>query len=133
MAALNKKRLIIGLLLATNILTATALAYYLWRDHFQWRTQSYGMAGYAASLQARTDFENGKRRLLELSLSEESKFTGRTDGPFEIWTWVHYPALGGPHTYVSNTFVEFYNRKMRYMQENPDEFRTDRTEPDDAP
>jgi hypothetical protein len=44
-------------------------------------------ASYAGKLQARIWFQEGRYRMLELSSTDRSEFTGRKDGPFEIWTW----------------------------------------------
>lgn len=81
------------------------------------------MAGYAAAMQAYADFANGVLRQYELVPDENrAKFTGRHDGPFEVWTWPYFPSLGRGDIYATQRFVEIYNLKMRYMQRNPAAF-----------
>lgn len=76
-------------------------------------------ARYAGGLQARVWFEEEHYRLLELSSSEKMEFTGRTNGPFEIWTWTHY--TNNPSLTVQTAdqkFVDAFNRRMRQLWEN---------------
>lgn len=122
MLSKTKYRIVIVGLLITNAVTAIFLAHSVWCDRMLWPTQMYGMAGYAATLQASADFRSGKTRILEISDDVDVKFTGRTTGPFEIWTWPHHPVLGRPEEYTTQTFVEFYNRRMRAMQKHPEKY-----------
>jgi hypothetical protein len=73
-------------------------------------------AYYAGNLQARIWFQEGRYRLLELSSEDKSRFTGRKDGPFEIWTWTHYtnsPSL--TVTTDDQQFVASFNARMRQL------------------
>lgn len=84
----------------------------------------YGEAAEHGRLKAAANFRAHKKRLYEIHLVPEneeqdgkSKFTGRRDGPFEIWTYPCYPILGHPHQVASETFIEFHNKCMRRLQE----------------
>jgi len=88
-----------------------------------WREQVYEGEGTVASLQALDDFRDGHLRLYRLGgESDRGKYTGTNDGPFEVWIPQFYPSLGRAHRYSTEQFIEFYNRKMRYMHSHPDKF-----------
>jgi len=55
-----------------------------------WEGEMYGMATYAAAGQALDDYEAGTLRLYELAENGERKFSGRYEGPFEIWYWPYW-------------------------------------------
>jgi hypothetical protein len=89
-----------------------------------WRDQVYGSTGALASRQALDDFRQGRLRLYQLAgESNAAKYTGTNEGPFEVWVADFYPSLGRAHRYAKEQFVEFYNRKMRYMHEHPERFQ----------
>ena len=89
-----------------------------------WRDAVYELAGANATRQAMEDYQQGHLRLFTLSgENEKPRFTGKLDGPFEIWTPQFYPTLGRAHRYSTEQFIEFYNRKMRYMHSHPDMFQ----------
>ena len=91
-----------------------------------WRDQVYQSEGAVASQQALHDFREGHLRLYCFGdESDRAKYTGTNDGPFEIWIPQFYPSLGRAHRYSKEQFIEFYNRKMRYMHSNPDRFVSD--------
>ena len=95
----------------------------LWRNH-GWESEVYGLAGLMATEQAMDDFGQGKLRLLSLAgKNDELRYSGRNEGPFEVWHPQFYPSLGYPHRFVKEKYVEFYNRKMRYMHQHPEKFR----------
>jgi len=90
--------------------------FYAYRLSTQMSTETW--ARYAGGLQARVWFQEGRYRLLELSSANESRFTGKTDGPFEIWTWTHYtntPPL--TVTTDNHEFVAAFNSRMRQLWE----------------
>ena len=76
-------------------------------------------ASYAGGLQARVWFQDGRYRLFELSASEKLKFTGRTNGPFEIWTWTHYTNNSSLTVQTADQkFVDAFNTRMRQLWES---------------
>jgi len=92
-------------------------------QNLQWEAQVYGDSGMAGTLKAMSDFQNGKLRILEIQgANDHLKYSGKTDGVFEIWVPQFYPSLGHPHQLATETYVKFYNSKMRYMHEHPDDF-----------
>ena len=92
-----------------------------------WESQMYAMAGYAAAGQALDDYEAGTLRLYELAENGERKFSGRYEGPFEIWYWPYYPISGQPGKYTQEVFIEAYNRKMKYMHKNSEDSKLEKT------
>lgn len=89
-----------------------------------WRDQVYGAKGALATYRALDDFHHGHLRLYQLAgESDSARYTGTNDGPFEVWIPQFYPSLGHAHRYATEQFIEFYNRKMRYMYAHPDRFR----------
>ena len=115
------KWLVVVVLLLTNIMTASLLVRWWWTDRL-WEQEMYGMAAYAATMQADAHFRHGSLRLYELAPEQRSEFTGRHDGPYELWRWGFYPSLGRPNRFAAERFVEMYNRRMRYMHDHRDEF-----------
>jgi hypothetical protein len=69
------------------------------------------------------DFRDGHLRLYVFEApNDKRRFTGRNEGPFEIWIPPIHPELGNAHLYSTEQFIEFYNRKMRLMHSHPDKF-----------
>jgi hypothetical protein len=88
-----------------------------------YRAEIYGLSGLVASRQALDDFRGGKLRLLKLNgENDKLKFSGQQDGPFEIWYPLYLPILGEAHTFATQQYIEFYNRKMEYMHKHPEKF-----------
>ncbi len=90
----------------------------IWFYAYRLTTQSSmeTWASYAGKLQARVWFQEGRYRLLELSSDDKPQFTGRTNGPFEVWTWTHYtnaPSLTGQT--ADRQFVEAFNSRMKQL------------------
>lgn len=98
------------------------LVYTSWTN-LLWKQEMYGIATYAATIRALDDFRAGKLRLYELVKDGDLEFSERYDGPFEIWYKPYYLILGRPDKYTQETFIEAYNRKMRYMHEHPEKFK----------
>ena len=114
--------LLIVTLVLTNLVTAGILVQALWFDRMRWRQQMYGMAWYAATLQAASDYDSGKMRLLEAVQGADIEPTGRSEGPFEVWTWPmcadpQLPGISRPAEYSTDRFVSSYNRHMKKLHE----------------
>lgn len=91
-----------------------------------WKQEVGVLSGYTATMQALADFEKGNLRLLKIEgENNELRFSGQREGPFEIWIVQYLPILGKVHKYSQEQYVDFYNRKMRYMYDHPDKFQTD--------
>ena len=123
--------IITGLLVVVLLGSAVLIAWGYWQIYGigGWRDQLYASEGAVASRRALDDFRDGHLRLYTLGgESEKAKYTGTNDGPFEIWIPNFYPSFGHAHRYSREQFIEFYNRKMKYMHEHPDEFLPKRQE-----
>ena len=122
---------VIGLVAVLLLGSSVLIAWGYWQIYgiAGWRDQLYAAEGADASRQALDDFRNGHLRLYTLGgESEKAKYTGTNDGQFEMWIPQFYPSLGRAHRYRTEQFIEFYNRKMKYMHEHPDEFLPKRQE-----
>ncbi|HXE55399.1 MAG TPA: hypothetical protein VN541_20410 [Tepidisphaeraceae bacterium] len=120
----RRRGLLVILLAITNLATASLFAH-TWFDGWIARDELYGFATYAGSMQAHADYCNGVLREYELSAGGHSDFTGRRDGPFQIWRWTYYPDLGRNNRFANQAFVQAYNSRMKFMQAHPDEWRAD--------
>ena len=115
-------KILVALLVIALITSLGFLGRALWRNHW-WEQEAYGLVGMVATKQAMEDFQQGRLRLRVIQgENERLRYSGSNDGPFEIWIVQFYPSLGYPHRFSTEQQVEFYNRKMRYMQEHPDKF-----------
>ena len=104
---LKERKLGFGWVVVTWLALSVAIGVSIWFYAYKISTQMSmkTWASYAGKLQARVWFQEGRYRLLELSADEKSQFTGRTDGPFEIWTWTHYTST--PSLTVQTADKEF--------------------------
>jgi hypothetical protein len=108
--------LIVALVTTLSFLIHAVLLNIMWKD------EVYGLAGYEGSTRAEHDFRNGKLRLFVIAGErDDDKFSGTNDGPFQVWFPQYYPEFY-PMRYSEEQRVEFYNRKMRYMQLHPEKF-----------
>jgi hypothetical protein len=100
--------------MALSVAVGVSIWFYTYRISTQISMETW--ASYVGKLQARVWFQEGHYRLLELSPDDKSHFTGRTDGPFEIWTWTHY--TNTPSLTVQSADKEFvgaFNSRMRQL------------------
>jgi len=133
---MRTSKILIAPLAVCVLAGAVMLAWDYWQIYGPggWRDQVYGSTGALASRQALDDFRHGRLRLYQLAgQSDAVRYTGTNDGPFEVWVADFCPSLGRAHRYAREQFVEFYNRKMRYMHEHPERFQDDNeVQPDGA-
>lgn len=118
---MSSNRKIIAILVISNILTASFALKIYW-DKLLFQTQVFGLATYAGALQAANDFQNNKFRLYELKEDGNLEFTGKKEGPFELWYWPYHPITfdGGKEMEVQSNFTTRYNRSMRRLyQKSP--------------
>ncbi|MEN6307162.1 MAG: hypothetical protein ABFD91_05340 [Anaerohalosphaeraceae bacterium] len=83
----------------------------LWWDNHILKGEVYTMSVYAGTIQASVDYDCNILRIYTLNSDEDRRFTGVTEGPFEIWNW---PSLKGSR-YSSSVYVEAYNRKIKKL------------------
>ena len=116
----------IGLLGALLLGSVSLIAWDYWEIYGigGWRDQVLVSESLVAWREALDDFRDGRLRLYQLGgESEKRHYTGTNDGPFEVWVPQFYPSLGRAHRYSTEQFIEYYNRKMRYMHTHPEKFR----------
>jgi hypothetical protein len=121
---MNKQRRFVAALIGLCCICLVVLGF-LVRAHLQnhaWENEMFAMAALAGSLQARADYERGNLQLYEVAADSEMKATGRSEGPFQIWTWPFHSMLGQPNKFAAEQFVKSYNTKMKYMRQHPDQF-----------
>ncbi|MGC8989516.1 MAG: hypothetical protein ACP5MD_05290, partial [Verrucomicrobiia bacterium] len=111
----------LGWMFFSWISLSLALVVSSWFYHYRIWTQTSmeTWASYAGALQARVWYQEGRYRLLELSDLSKTEFTGRTNGPFEIWTWPNSatnPML--TVTTADKAFVDAFNRRMSQLVRN---------------
>jgi len=79
-----------------------------------------GIAAGGGISAARMDFRLGISRLYELSDENAEKFTGRTEGPYEVWARPNNAKIGPFGSDLVKSFVLSYNAEMREIHEHPE-------------
>jgi hypothetical protein len=122
----NYLKFFVGILCLSLVVCSIFLGIAYWQIYgiTGWKEEVWSLAGYAATMQALHDFRDGKLRLLKIDGENDTlRFSGQYKGPFEIWIAQYLPALGQVHKYSKEQYIEFYNRKMRYMYAHPEKFQ----------
>ena len=125
-------KFLVGVLSVTLLVSLILLGKAYWEIYgfTGWKKQVWLLSSSTATMQALADFKKGDLRLLKIEgKSDKLKFSGQREGPFEIWIVQYYPILGRVHKYSTEQYVDYYNRKMRYMHDHPDKFKTDVEKP----
>lgn len=125
----DRRKLYLWLLGTLNIILIILVAFLVWRDQFIWKNLMYGMTGLAASQHATNDFNDGKLRLFMAVEGSEQRSTGKTDGPFQVWERPYHRALGTPHKFTEESYIGFYNRRMRHLHSKVENQNEDTTAP----
>ena len=104
---------------ASLLLAITALAYaaylhtqlFWWKDSLRIHTKMLGLC------EARADFNKGIFRLWEKEVdpTRDDKYSGRKDGPYEIWGTYYRPGLGDHETVRVEGYIDGYNTMMRKL------------------
>jgi len=106
--------IIVIILLMSNLATLGILMYTV-KQSQRHKDEMVLMAKYAAAGQVLDDLEHDLLRLYELREEGEREFTGRKEGPFEIWYYPYYPILSKPAKESTEAFIQMYNSKMKNM------------------
>jgi len=125
----KERKLGLGWIVVTWLSLSLAFGIGMWFFVYRMATQMSmeTWASCAGGLQAKVWFQEGHYRLLEMSPSDKLEFTGRTNGPFEIWTWTHYTNTPSLTVQTADQkFVDAFNRRMRQLWET----RQKEAEPD---
>jgi hypothetical protein len=118
-------KIVVAVLSVTTIIYLAFLARFYWQTYWfgGWKDQTFMYSSSDAVHEALDDFQIRKFRLYELDGDrDDSKFSGRRDGSFEIrYKWYH-PSLGIAEQYSMSNWVAYYNMKMKYMYAHPEKF-----------
>lgn len=102
--------------------TLSTLAWALWQNCW-WRRSVDLVADEAGASWAMSSFRRGQLAIWEIDPTSDSpRFSGRRDGPFEIWLEGCRADMPAPWRYAERRKVEAHNRQMRYMYEHPERF-----------
>jgi hypothetical protein len=78
----------------------------------------------AGSSEAMVRFYQGRLRIYEINKTwTNAGFSGRREGPFEIWHDEYRADYPEEWKFSRRIFWEKHNKMMHYMQEHPDRFR----------
>jgi hypothetical protein len=104
-------KVVIMTLAVALIVSLGFLGHALWLNSFRKREVSV-QATYIGWEQAKQDFQKGRLRLFEFhGQNSEDKFSGRHQGPFEIWIAEYEPLLH-EEQFSQEQWVEAYNQSM---------------------
>jgi hypothetical protein len=119
-------KIVVAVLPVATIICLAFLVKFYWQTYWfgGWKDQAFMYSSSDAVHEALDDFQIGKLRLYELDGDrDDSKFSGRRDGSFEIWYKWYHPSLGIAEQYSMSNWVEYYNMKMKYMYAHSEKFR----------
>lgn len=92
-------------------------------QNYWWRRSVDLIADEAGTSWAMSTFRRGQLAIWEINPTNDfPRFSGRRDGPFEIWLDEYQVEMPAPWHYAERRKVEAYNRQMRYMYEHPERF-----------
>jgi hypothetical protein len=117
------KRIGVALLFVALFSSLALNVWCVWQIYYfgGWRDTVQLKASMQATLQALDDYKAGILRIYTVQGQRESPaFTGRHEGPFEVWSPQFYPSLGPAHRLSTEEYAKAYNNKMRYMYDHPD-------------
>jgi|HubBroStandDraft_6_1064221.scaffolds.fasta_scaffold508408_1 hypothetical protein len=82
-----------------------------------WKMEVTNYAQSAGRSEAMNLFNKGRLMLYVIDGEcDGGKFTGKHEGPFEVWIHFYQPSLGAAHRYSTFQFVEGFNDEMRHLQ-----------------
>lgn len=118
-----KKLKITAVLFGIGLLAlVSTLAWVLWQNYW-WRRSVDLIADEAGASWAMRSFRRGQLTIWEINPTNDfPRFSGRRDGPYEVWLVDHLANMPAPWQYAERRKVEAHNRQMRYMYEHPDRF-----------
>ena len=120
----NTKRLkIVTAMLSAALAASLAfLARTLWENYW-WRQSIDLVADEAGASAAVSSFPRGRLILWEINPTNDvPRFSGRREGPFEVWLDEYHPEMPEPWQYSFRRHNEAHNRQMRYMYKHPERF-----------
>ena len=111
---------------AVLLLVTLGWSGYLLFQNYWWKRSLDIVADQAGASQAMSTFRRGDLVLWEISKTNDTiRFSGRHDGPFEIWLDEYHPEMPSPWQYSRHRLNQAHNAQMRYMYEHPQKFKAD--------
>jgi hypothetical protein len=99
-----------------------ALGWALFQNYW-WRRSVDLIADEAGASWAMSSFRRGQLAIWEINPTNDfPRFSGRRDGPFEIWLDEYHAYMPAPWQYTQRRKLEAYNAQMRYMYGHPERF-----------
>ena len=118
-----KKRALTIILLSALIIVASFAAWLAWENFWLRRTVDY-LADEAGAGQAMSEFRHGQLVLWEtVPTNDFPRFSGRYDGPFQIWFDEYHPDLPSVWHYGQLRHNEAHNTQMKLMHKQPAKFK----------
>lgn len=109
-------------LFLSGVLVAV-LGYLSW-ECFWWRRAAEMMADESGHGEAVQEFRRGALVLWETNPTNDfPRFSGRMDGPFQIWLVEYHPEIPGPIQMAQQRKFEAHNLQMRRMMEDPKKYK----------
>jgi len=127
----SPKRLKLVVVVLSVALTASlaALAWALLQNYW-WRRSVDLVADEAGASWAMSSFRSGRLAIWEINPTNDfPRFSGRRDGPFEIWLDEYHADMPAPWQYAERRKIGRYNSPMRYMYEHPERFTPGKNAP----
>lgn len=122
---LRALRTCVAVLSFALLVSLGCLAYVLFQNYW-WKRSVDIVADQAGASQAMSMFRSQHLVLWEINPTNDAiHFSGRHDGPFEIWLDEYHSHMPAPWQYSRRRIAEAHNTQMRYMYEHPQRFRTD--------
>jgi hypothetical protein len=111
--------------LALLLFASLSWSGYLLFQNYWWKRSLDKVADQAGMAQAMSTFRSGRLVLWEIDTTNDATgFSGRRDGPFEIWFDEYHSELPSPWNYAQRRMNQAHNATMRRMYEHPPKFRT---------
>jgi len=124
----KKRKMAVQLLGLALLASVVVLVWALWQNYW-WRRSVDLVADEAGASWAMSSFRRGRLAIWEInSTNDFPRFSGRRDGPFEVWLDEYHPYMPAPWQYAERRKIEAHNRQMRYMYEHPERFTLGRDE-----
>jgi|GEM_PF-5140920 hypothetical protein len=102
--------------------------YLLWQNFWLKKSLDH-MASQAGAMQAMSEFRKGRLVLFEIVPTNDfPRFSGRYDGPFEIWFDEYHPDMPSAWNYAQRRLNEAHNAQMRLMYQHPERFKASNDE-----
>ncbi len=115
-------KIMLGVLGFILVISLGFLGRALWLNYF-WKRAVEEAARQAGGASASLDFRKGKMVLWVFEGTDINvRYSGRHDGPFEVWIDAYIPDYPSPLEYMRRKIAEEHNRELRYMYDHAEKF-----------